>query len=202
MNASTNTFAFARIRGHGRDWQPLREAVVAALPEERIWGTFHGLFGIASNELVAVTVGGDEAVAASIDTLSELDAVDSVASLTLVPTVRPKDARPLTREGLYVFRFFEVAHRDVEEIAALSAEAWKTFENVDAYRAEPQGLFCQRDRSAERGRMLLLTWYDGLNSWQASRQSPPPARENFGKRHALTTGTIAYATRLVVGGSR
>ena len=71
-------------------------------------------------------------------------------------------------------------------------------ETVDAYRAEPQGLFCQRDRSAEHGRMLLLTWYDGLNSWQASRQPPQAARENFQRRHALTNGTVAYATRLVV----
>lgn len=193
-----DTFAFLRIRGPERDWPPLREAIVSALPAERVWGTFHGLFGIASNELVAVTVGDDAAVAASVETVSGLDTVEGVASLTLVPTVRPTDSRPLTREGLYVFRFFEVAHRDVEEIAALSAEAWTSFETVDAYRAEPQGLFCQRDRSAEHGRMLLLTWYDGLNSWQTSRQPPQAARENFQRRHALTNGTVAYATRLVV----
>ena len=197
-----DTFAFLRIRGRERDWQPLREAVVATLPPERVWGTFHGLFGIASNELVTVTVGDDEAVAASVETVSGLDAVEGVASLRLVPTVRPTSSQPLTREGLYVFRFFEVAHRDVEEIAALSAEAGTSFETVDAYRAEPQGLFCQRDRSAERGRMLLLTWYDGLNSWQTSRQPPQAARANFQRRHALTTGTVAYATRLVVGSNR
>ena len=193
-----STFAFQRIGGRERDWQPMREAVLAALPSERIWGTFHGLFGVASNELIAVTVGEDAAVAASVETVAGLDAVRDATSLRLVPTVRPTDSEPLTREGLYVFRFFEVAHRDVEEIAALSAEAWKTFETVDAYRAEPQGLFCQRDRSAERGKMLLLTWYDGLNSWQTSRRPPERARENFQKRHALTAGTIAYATRLVV----
>lgn len=197
-----DTFAFLRIRGNERDWPPVREAVVAALPAERVWGTFHGLFGLASNELIAVTVGDDGAVAESVETVSALDAVEGAASLTLVPTVRPTDAVPRTREGLYVFRFFEVAHRDVEEIAALSAEAWKSFETVDEYRAEPQGLFCQRDRSAERGRMLLVTWYDGLNSWQASRQPPQHARENFQRRHALTAGTVAYATRLVTGGAR
>lgn len=197
-----DTFAFLRIRGRERDWPAVREAVVSALPAERVWGTFHGLFGIASNELVAVTVGDDAAVADSVETVSGLDTVEGAASLTLVPTVRPTHSRPLTREGLYVFRFFEVAHRDVEEIAALSAEAWKSFETVDEYRAEPQGLFCQRDRSAERGRMLLLTWYDGLNSWQTSRQPPRHARENFQRRHALTAGTVAYATRLVTGGDR
>ena len=86
---------------------------------------------------------------------------------------------------------------DVEEIAALSQEAWTTFEDTDAYRAEPQGLFCLADRSDERGVMLLLTWYDGLGSWVTSRRPAPAARENFVRRHALTAGTIAYATQLI-----
>ena len=115
----------------------------------------------------------------------------------LVPTVRPTSFAPLTRPGLYVFRFFDVRNGDIEEIAALSQEAWTSFEATDAYAAEPQALFCQADRSDERGVMLLLTWYDGLASWQASRRPPPAARENFQRRHMLTAGTIAYATRLV-----
>jgi len=42
-----------------------------------------------------------------------------------------------------------------------------------------------------------LTWYDGLNSWQASRQPAPEAAQNFRRRAQLTLGTVAYATRLV-----
>ena len=91
-----------------------------------------------------------------------------------------------------------MAHADVDEIAELSRVAWESFEHVDAYSAEPQGLFCQADRSEERGRMLLVTWYDGLNSWQASRNHPAKARENFQRRQQLTNGTVAYATRLIV----
>ena len=114
-----DTFAFLRIGGRQRDWGPVHEALLSALPAERIWGAFHGLFGVGSNEIIAVTVGDDAAVAESIETVAGLDAVERVESLTLVPTVRPTDRAPLTREGLYVFRFFDVAHRDVEEIASL-----------------------------------------------------------------------------------
>jgi hypothetical protein len=46
--------------------------------------------------------------------------------------------------------------------------------------------------------MLLCTWYDGLESWQLSREPAPEAATNFRRRHALTLGTIAYATRLIV----
>ena len=44
------------------------------------------------------------------------------------------------------------------------------------------------------GRMLLVTWYDGLESWQRSRQFPPEARDNFLRRRELTGGTLALAT--------
>jgi hypothetical protein len=45
--------------------------------------------------------------------------------------------------------------------------------------------------------MLFLTWYDGLESWQTSRDPHPAARENFLQRAALTQRTVALATRFV-----
>ena len=191
-------YAFTRLLANDRDYgaahRALREDDDAALGPAKVWGVFNGLFGVASNELIVVTYGDVDGVH---DAVSGLDEVVGARTLLLEPTVRPTEDAPRTREGLYVFRFFDVEHRDVDEIAALSFEAWKTFENVEDYRAEPQGLFRQRDTSAAAGRMLLCTWYDGLNSWQASRTPADTARENFRRRHTLTKGTVAYATRLL-----
>ena len=191
-------FAFSRVRTAGRDFRDAHRVLAAAdstaLGDARLWGTFLGLFGVGSNEFVLVASGDVGALNDRI--LSAPDVVES-NTLLLEPTVRPTDGSPRTRAGLYVFRFFDVRHADVDEIAALSKEAWETFEGVDAYQAEPQALFCQHDRSGEHGRMLLCTWYDGLNSWQASRSPDPRARANFQRRAELTQGTIAYATRLI-----
>lgn len=192
------TYAFSRLAARGRDFSAAYNALAAddwaRLGPARPWGAFHGLFGVASNELIVVTYGDvdgvDEAIGAT-------EGVANVDTLLLEPTVRPTEHEPRSRAGLYVFRFFDVAHRDVDEIAALSFEAWKDFETTDAYQAIPQGLFRQHDTSAERGRMLLCTWYDGLNSWQASRTPPGAASANFRRRHTLTEGTVAYATRLL-----
>ena len=115
----------------------------------------------------------------------------------LTSTVRPVDAKAPERPGLYVFRFFEALNENVEEIVRLSSEAWKSFENEENYEAEPQGLFCPSDLSEDAGRMLLVTWYDGLQSWQTSREPPEAARENFGRRRELTRSTVAIATVLV-----
>ena len=192
----SDAFAFLRLTARQGDWQRLHSSLTRHLAPPSIWGAFHGLFGVGSNELIVVAVGDDDAVDASIETVRRLD-VDHVDALILKPTARPTSAEPLTREGLYVFRFLEVANADVDEIASLSAQAWRTFESPSDYRAQAQGLFCQRDRSDVRGRMLLLTWYDGLNSWQTSRAPPADAAALFQRRRGLTSGTIAYATRLV-----
>ncbi len=191
-----DTFAFLRLTARKGGWQPLHSALTSRLAPASVWGAFHGLFGVGSNELIAVTVGDDDAVDASIETAQRLD-VDQVDALTLKPTARPTSTDPLTREGLYVFRFLHVRNADIDEIASLSAQAWRTFESSDEYRAEAQALFCQRDRSEIRGRMLLLTWYDGLNSWQTSREPPAEAEALFQRRRTLTSSSIAYATRLV-----
>lgn len=192
----SDTFAFLRLTARKGGWQPLHSALTSQLAPASVWGAFHGLFGVGSNELIAVTVGDDDTVDASIETARRLD-VDHVYALTLKPTARPTSTDPLTREGLYVFRFLDVRNADIDEIASLSAQAWRTFESPDEYRAEAQALFCQRDRSEVRGRMLLLTWYDGLNSWQTSREPPAQAQALFQRRRTLTSGSIAYATRLV-----
>ena len=193
----TDTFAFLRLTARQGDWQPLHSSLTGRLSPEAVWGTFHGLFGVGSNELIAVTVGDDASVHASIETARSLD-VDRVEALMLKPTARPTTTKPLTREGLYVFRFLDVANADVEEIASLSDQAWRTFERPDEYQAQAQALFRQQDLSPVRGRMLLLTWYDGLNSWQTSREPPAEAATLFQRRRRLTASSIAYATRLVV----
>ena len=189
-------YHWLRVRCDDRDWFDThkRFKMREVADGVELWGAFSGLFGIGSNELIMVLHGSRETPTGAVSQAG----FELVEQHVLVPTVRPTAFAPLTRRGLYVFRFFDVRNADVDKIAALSYEAWTTFENTDAYQAEPQALFCQANRNDERGVMLLLTWYDGFNSWQTSRQPAKPARENFRKRHALTAGTIAYATQLII----
>ena len=191
-----HVYAYLRLTCHGRTWQPIHKAVCKALPVTSIWGSFRGLFGIASNELIVVTVGDDSSITSYIETVKNLVQVEITTHLKLTSTVRPIHTSPLTRDGLYVLRFFEVVNSDVDKIVDLSSSAWTNFENTSDFQVEPKALFRQRDQTQDLGKMLLLTWYDGFDSWQASRL-PAESNENFRQRHQLTAGTIAYATRLV-----
>jgi hypothetical protein len=198
----SDTYCYLHLRTPARDWHELLDALKTttfALWRQsgiEVWGVWHGLFGVASNELIVMAAARDELPAQAF-TGALPDGVDVRHAELLESTVRPVDTAPCERPGVYVFRFFEVGNADVDAIVQLSREAWTTFENTDAYAAEPQGLFAQHDRRSERGRMLLVTWYDGLESWQTSRTPSPAARENFQRRQALVSRTVALATRLV-----
>jgi hypothetical protein len=194
-------YDWLRLRADHRDARALLEALQQhTLPRWEaagvaVWGVWQGLFGIAANELLVMTAtSGPESGAPPLDRLPSGAAV--AEALTLRATVRPAHPQPLQDPGLYVFRFFDVLPGHVDEVVALSSEAWKTFEASDRYRSRPCGLF--RPHGAGPDRMLLVTWYDGFDSWEVSRTPAPEARDRFARRHALTTGTVAYATRLVV----
>jgi hypothetical protein len=163
-----------------------------------LYGIFFGLFGLATNEIYLMATREDSNPSLDKNTsLSKLipeHNLDLRESYQLCPTVRPTDHTPRTRDGIYVFRWFNIFNRDVDEIVKLSDEAWVTFEG--GFDSEVQGLFAEVDRSQEQGWMLLLTWYQDLSVWEASRRPPEEARERFLKRHKLTIEAIPIATRL------
>jgi hypothetical protein len=154
----------------------------------QLFGIFATLFGLASNEVYLVTF-SDEPHSPNLASHIEL-----VQSCSLIPTARPVEHNARTSPGVYVFRWFTVNPGDVDEIVALSTEAWKTFEK--GFDTQVQGLFRGQD---DDSLMLLLTWYKDLSVWEASRHPPPQARENFMKRHQLTLNARPIATRLIAG---
>jgi len=198
--ASNRVFLFVHLRAVSGGWQALNERANAALagwPAAIRVGSFMGLFGISNQEmfvLLSLPAGEDGRTELRVRLPADIELVDTLA---LRATARPSDDAPLTRAGVYVFRFFDVRAADVAEVVELSRVAWQTFELDAQYAAEPMGLFRFDDPSAERGRMMLLTWYDNLTSWERSRTPHPEATANFQRRAALSRSALAIATRLI-----
>jgi hypothetical protein len=165
-----------------------------------LYGIFFGLFGMATNELYLVAVREDSGPFSDIVTpLSKLVSLNNLRlqeSYQLCPTVRPTEHTMRTKKGIYVFRWFDVKNRDVDEIVKLSDDAWVSFE--DDFESEVQGLFAECDRSKEQVKMLLLTRYRDLSVWEASREPSEEAKQKFMRRHELTIETTPFATRLFV----
>ena len=151
-----------------------------------LWGAFVGLFGLDNNQLITLTT----------EPLATPENMTRIRSESMAPTARPRDYTPLSKDGLYVFREFDLAAENIDRLVALSVEAWTTFETDAEFQTEPVALLRQETPLANTT-MTLITWYDGFESWQRSRQPNPAAMENFQQRAALTTATRAIATRLV-----
>jgi hypothetical protein len=165
-----------------------------------VWGVWTALFGMASNELVVVTAWPDEAtpVATLLDALP--DGFRIVASHEFAPTVRPTSAEAVTRDGIYVHRFFRTREKHMQDIVDLSVEAWKTFATDDRYGTEQIALFRPRMHASDGdslGEMLLISWYPDFADWEKSRQFPPEAGALFRKRAERIESSLAFAMRLL-----
>ena len=199
-------FLFAHLRAASGGWQALSDRVpdlVSDWPQASQLGIFMGLFGVRNHDVfvllsLANPAGASPEFASCVAELRRrLPAdIELIDSLPMKSTVRPATDEPLARAGIFVFRFFDVHNADVDEITTLSSTAWQTFERAEAYASEPVALFRSADLNSERSRMLLLTWYDNLTSWERSRTPHPDATANFRRRAALSKSAIAYATRL------
>ena len=156
-----------------------------------IWGTFFGLFGIPNNQRIIVSRMTDRSLRDAIP--------DSaiVNHFTMAATARPVDTQPLSRDGLYVNRTFNILPDHVDEFVELSKVAWQTFETDDEFAAHPFGLFRPDQVIDGLVPMQLFTWYDNLASWERSRNPDEAASENFSRRRLLTVTSSAIATRLV-----
>jgi hypothetical protein len=170
----------------------VRQAM-AEQEDTAIWGIWHGLFGLAANQLIVMTVHSKP-----VDQWQDVAGCEVSSQQLLRPTVRPQSAVPLERPGIYVFRDFWLPTEAIDEAVELSSAAWQTFEGADSFSAQPMGLFAPADAaSADRESVLsLLTWYPDFTSWETSREPDSDARQRFLARRDLTRTTSAIATRL------
>ena len=197
-------FHWARISSPGRGFAALaREIETSTLPaleaeDGKRWMLANGLFGLWTHELLLVTCwpegGSPGARLASVLP----PGASLVAHYDFLPTARPLSTDPPAKPGMYVHRLFGVDGANVDRFVHLSQEAWRTFETSADYESQPQGLFKQRNHPKDDGLMLLVTWYDRLESWERSRAPAPEAAANFRERAQLTRRSIAYATRLLI----
>ena len=180
-------YEYRRFRVAPGEWESFVERLRGAAGAT-LFGVWRGQIGLEANEGIALTAFADEeALAASARALAPLfaQARDSHAE-RLVATLRPDEPAPPERRGIYAFRFFELAEADWAEFASLSERAWPGFES--GYDARICGFWKSLDVAPPAARVLLLTRYASLATWEASRADV--SRDEFQRRHKLTRSTI------------
>lgn len=215
----TVSFVHHRISVAPLRWQAVAEWL-ASRPERlaaaggALYGIWRNQIGRPRDEITAITAwsGPVTADAAQAALTGGAPDVTAATSETMVPTLRPADARPPQRQGNYAFRWFVTPERDWQEFLDLCAQAWPGFEA--AYDSQVIGLWrCTgdacgpaMDEPAGLGRpglirSLLMTRRPNLAMWERSKlpqgEAETAVRETLSRRYDLCTWTTVYTTTLL-----
>ena len=156
--------------------------------------------GLARDEGISLTAWPDRA-AGEAAPAPELDGIVSFQTEALEATVRPTDDTPPAYDGVYVFRWFDIAEADWPDFRDLSDAAWPNMEEV--FDVNICGFWRGLETPAPAAKVLLLTRYADLSVWEASRWWKNPAAaadasmSRFKKRNEMINATVAYPSLLI-----
>lgn len=188
-------------------------------------GTLYGLWGSQigrpRDELHAITVWARPVRASDAEDLllgeDEIDVFTQRSEL-LLPTFRPSDTLPPTRQGNYAFRWFATPEADWPEFLDLCVEGWPGFEAVED--SQIVGLWqAIGDRTGEGPdeatgagvhlgvRSLMVSRRGSLAMWERAALRPDPAsgeteREILRRRYDLCDWTVVSTATLLTSTDR
>lgn len=184
-----------------------------------LYGVWRSQIGRPRDEVTAVTSWQEPIGAADAEArLKDLGAdFEAVSSRTMMPTLRPSQATPPTRQGNYAFRWFVTPEKHWDEFLALCAGAWPGFEA--AYDSQVIGLWrCEGDEAGGDRAFpmpaagtsdvvsLLLTRRPDLAMWERSKipqgANETAVRDALSRRYDLCDWTAVYTTTLLTAADR
>ena len=208
-------FVHHRIEAAPRTWASVaRRLTETDLKDGTLYGVWRSQIGRPRDELQAMTLwpGGTRAAAAEQALLGGSADVRGIRSQALVPTLRPTDGAPPTRQGNYAFRWFATPERHWREFLQLCADAWPGFES--AYDSQVIGLWqatgdstgAEGDDATGAGihaglRSLLMTRRPNLAMWERSKLPSGAAeaavRDKLSRRYDLCDWTVVSTSTLL-----
>ena len=216
----SDLYVHHRIDAAPRRWQAVAERLADAGGRRvsdgggALYGLWRSQIGRPRDEMQAITVWPNPIRAAEAERLL-LDGETEVwtrRSEALLPTLRPNDATPPTRQGNYAFRWFATPEPQWPEFLELCAEAWPGFQS--AYDSQVIGLWqAVGDRSATDHdevtgagihagvRSLLLTRRPNLAMWERSKlpegKAEAKVRDTLSRRYDLCDWTVVSTATLL-----
>ncbi len=218
-------FVYHRIAAAPRAWRSLADRL-AQDGGRRLTGAGGALYGVwrsqigrPRDEIQAMTLwsGPVRANQAERTLIGEDPDVRSVSSELLLPTLRPTDGTPPTRQGNFAFRWFATPNGHWPEFLDLCGQAWPGFEA--AYDSQVIGLWQaigdrtgpSLDEATGAGlqagvRSLLLTRRPDLAMWERSKlpanEGEARVRDALSRRYDLCDWTVVSTATLLTAADR
>jgi hypothetical protein len=216
----SDLYVYHRIETAPRRWQAVADrlssdgAARVSAGGGALYGMWRSQIGRPRDEIQAITVWRAALRAAEAERLL-LDGETDVwtrRSELLLPTLRPTDRTPPTRQGNYAFRWFATPQQHWGAFLDLCAEGWPGFES--AYDSQVIGLWqAVGDRTATDHdevtgagihagvRSLLLTRRPNLAMWERSKipqgKEEAKVRDVLSRRYDLCDWTVVSTATLL-----
>lgn len=200
-------YVYHRITAGPRQWKSvsdqLQEKGRLRLSEAGValYGVWRSQIGRPRDEVTAITVWSsvESAAGAEAALLEGVSDVRECESERMVPTLRPGDATPPTRQGNYAFRWFETPSEHWDEFLDLCAGAWPGFES--SYDSQVIGLWRSLEDTDAMRRSLLLTRRPDLAMWERSKipkgKAEMEVRRKLNRRYDICDWTVVFTTTLL-----
>lgn len=207
MSNAAEIYAYHRITAAPRQWKSVSESLQGlAAPRlsdagGALYGVWRSQIGRPRDEVTAMTVWPDVGSAAGAEAaLCEgIDNIRECESERMVPTLRPDNPAPPTRQGNYAFRWFETPAEHWDEFLDLCAGAWPGFEA--SYDSQVIGLWRSLDDNDAMRRSLLLTRRPNLAMWERSKipegDTEMEVRRKLNRRYDICDWTVVFTTTLL-----
>jgi hypothetical protein len=186
-------YEYVRIRVPPGGWPDAAATIFGPFRKDlerddgRIYGVFRALIGAPMNEGVIITAHQDVESWAEYrrgEKIHVHEGVERLDSVLLAPSVRPAPGATADAPGVYAHRWFDIEPGSWPEFVRLSEEGW--WPAVEGAGAHVQGLWSALGGAAE-GHAFLLTRYDSMAHWEATRFSTPESQAGLSEqaRHAM-----------------
>ena len=164
-----------------------------------LFGVWRSQIGLPRDTLTVMTAWPNGDSAAAVDTIKGTHGVTGCETEQLLPTLKPEQATPPGRQGIYAFRWFDVPKENWDEFLDLCSAAWPGWEA--AYDSKIIGLWRREPSDPDLIRSLLLSRRPSLAMWERTKRPESEeeieVRAKMGRRYDLCTWTSVYTTTLV-----
>lgn len=201
-----------RIACSPRQWKAVADRIVATAPETiapqggNIYGIWRSQIGRPRDELNAITQWPSKDAAAVASSLCARCAdVLSHETVVIMPTIRPTDHTPPTKQGNYAFRWFETPPGNWDEFIGLCEAAWP---GVEASYDDVQVLGLWRFDGPPGGliKSLMITRRPDLAMWERTKlpqgEAEIEVRRKLSRRYDLCETTEVQTATLLTATDR
>lgn len=167
-----------------------------------LYGMWRSRIGLPLNEGVIIVHFPEEASFGKFSNplLANCEDILDITSRRLLAAGRPEVPQPLTKTGVYMHRWFELANKNWEAFREITMSTWTGVH--EHFESEIVGFWQSLDVPPPQAKALMITRYESLDMWERSRSEDlqtqaEPLVQQLVRRQKMVNRSFGIAMEIV-----